>query len=292
MSVVHGRWVASRRNDRSTADVVRFGFQPWLWRAGRCAARDPAQPAPGAGVPRWRAQARPDVDVQGRIVFVVASLYGEPTCSVHDKLDDLLFFIGALKDAAADHVTAITPYLCYARQDHRIASGDPLALRYLAQLFEAIGTDRFVAIDVHNRASFENAFRIPIDHLEAAPLLSAELVSSFGLDREDLVVVSPDIGGVKRARRFQAELVELLQRDVALTSMGKRRLDHVVGADDVVPGVDDRIAVIVDRHDRDRRDAVACGRGVPERRSAEGLCGGHPWAVPSRRESAAGRSQP
>src|SRR5438132_14236072 len=84
--------------------------------------------------------------------------------------------------------------LCYARRDHRIASADPLTMRYLAQLFEAIGTDRFVAIDVHNRASFENAFRIPTDHLEAAPLLSAELVSSFGLDREDLVVVSPDIG--------------------------------------------------------------------------------------------------
>jgi ribose-phosphate pyrophosphokinase len=72
---------------------------------------------------------RPDVDVQGRNVFVITSLYGEPTRSVHDKLYDLLSFIGALKDVPAERVTAIAPYLCYTRQDRRIKSDDPLAIR-------------------------------------------------------------------------------------------------------------------------------------------------------------------
>jgi ribose-phosphate pyrophosphokinase len=114
------------------------------------------------------------------------------------------------------------------------------------RLFEAIGTDRFVAMDVHHVASFENAFRTPTYHLEAAPLLSAQCISGFSLEREELVVVSPDIGGLKRAQRFQAELEKLLQRDVPMAVMGKSRVDHVVGADDLVAGIADRTAVIID----------------------------------------------
>ena len=105
--------------------------------------------------------------VRGRDVYVIHSLYGEPSQSVNDKLVRLLFFIGSLKDASAARVTAAIPYLCYARKDRRTKPRDPLALRYLASALEAVGTDHVVTIDVHNVAAYENAFRISTDHLEA-----------------------------------------------------------------------------------------------------------------------------
>jgi len=161
-------------------------------------------------------------------------------------LCDLLFFIAALKDAAAGSVTAVIPYLCHARADRRTAPGDPLTLRYTAQLLEAVGTDRVLAVDVHDVAAFENAFRIPAAHLETAPAFVQYFLTRFGVHREDFAVVAPDPGGLKRAQRFRALLGELTRRDVPVVAMGKLRLDHVVGLEEVAGGVRDRIAVIVD----------------------------------------------
>jgi ribose-phosphate pyrophosphokinase len=189
---------------------------------------------------------RPLVDVRRREVIVVAALYGEPGRSPRDKLCDLLFFIAALKDAAAASVTAVIPYLCHARADRRTAPGDPLALRYTAQLLEAVGTDRVLAIDVHDVAAFENAFRIPVTHLETAPAFVQYFLTSFGVHRQDFAVVAPDPGGLKRAQRFRNLLGELTRRDVPIAAMGKLRLDHVVGTEEVAGGVRDRIAIIVD----------------------------------------------
>src|SRR5215467_12597602 len=113
---------------------------------------------------------RPLENVRDADVFVVQSLHGGPTESANDKLCRLLFFIGALRDAGAARVTAVTPYLCYARKDRRTKPGDPVTTRYVASLFEAVGTDAMVTLEVHNPAAFENAFRRPTVTLTAALL--------------------------------------------------------------------------------------------------------------------------
>jgi len=113
---------------------------------------------------------RPLIDVRRHDVFVMHSLYGEAEQSPNDKLCRLLFFIGALKDAGADRVTAVVPYLCYARKDRRTQPRDPITTKYVARLFEASGADAVITLDVHNLAAFENAFRCASTNLEAIPL--------------------------------------------------------------------------------------------------------------------------
>src|SRR5918994_7708508 len=125
-------------------------------------------------------KARPLVGVRGRDVFVVHSLYGDPDQSPNDKLCKLLFFIGALRDASAARVTAVIPYLAYARKDRKTQTRDPVTTRYVAMLLEAVGVDRILAIDVHNLAAFQNAFRCPADHLEARPLFARHFAQMLG----------------------------------------------------------------------------------------------------------------
>jgi ribose-phosphate pyrophosphokinase len=98
------------------------------------------------------------------------SLHGGPTESANDKLCRLLFFIGALKDAGAARLTAVVPYLCYVRKDRRTEPNDPVSTKYMAGLFEAVGTDVVVTLGVHNPAAFENAFRCRTVTLSAARL--------------------------------------------------------------------------------------------------------------------------
>jgi ribose-phosphate pyrophosphokinase len=95
-------------------------------------------------------KARPLDSVSGADVYVVQSLHGGPDQSVNDKLCRLLFFIGAVNDVGAARVTAITPYLCYARKDRRTKPNDPVTTRYVAGMFESIGTDCVVTLEVHN----------------------------------------------------------------------------------------------------------------------------------------------
>ena len=97
-------------------------------------------------------KARPLISVRGNNVFVIQSFYGDDRQSGNDKLCRLLFFIGALKDAAAARVTAVVPYLAYARKDKK--PRDPVTTRYVAALFEAVGTDAVMTLDVHNLAAF------------------------------------------------------------------------------------------------------------------------------------------
>jgi ribose-phosphate pyrophosphokinase len=195
---------------------------------------------------------QPLVDVRGREVFVISALHSEPGNSPRDKLCNMLFFIGALKDAAVASVTAVIPYLCYARADRRDVPTDPLTLRYVAQLFEAVGTDRVVAIDVHDPAAFENAFRVPTTHLEATLAFVQHFVTRFDAQQQDFAVVAPDPGGLKRAQRFRALLSGVTHRQVPITATGKLRLDHVTGLEESAEGVRGRIAIIID-------DVIATG---------------------------------
>ncbi|MBT9540229.1 ribose-phosphate diphosphokinase [Thiobacillus sp.] len=189
-------------------------------------------------------KARPLENVRGRDVYVIHSLHGEPGMSANDKLVRLLFFIGTLKDASAARVTAICPYLAYSRKDRRTQPRDPVSSRYVALLFEAVGTDRVVTLDVHNLAAYQNAFRIPAEHLEGRGLFVAWFAAR--LRDEAIVVMSPDIGGIKRAEVFRDSLARALGRPVAVAFMEKRRSGGVVSGEAVVGDVAGSTILIID----------------------------------------------
>jgi ribose-phosphate pyrophosphokinase len=186
---------------------------------------------------------RPLEAVRGADVFVLQSLHGEAEQSANDKLCRLLFFIGALKDAGAGRVTAFAPYLCYARKDRRTKPHDPVTTRYLAGMFEVVGTDAVVTLDVHNPAAFENAFRRPAIALTAAPLF-IDYVK--GLGEERLCVVSPDPGGTKRADVFHEALEKAIGRPVGKAFADKRRSAGVVSGELFVGEVDGATALVID----------------------------------------------
>jgi len=189
-------------------------------------------------------EVRPEVNVRGRDTFVVQSLYADDTWSVNDKLCRLLFMLGALHDASAERVTAVVPYLCYQRKDRKTRPRGPVTTRYLAGLFEAVGVDRVLTMDVHNLAVLQNAFRARTEHLEAHPLFVHQLDDVIG-DAE-VAVVSPDEGGVKRAGKFAEGLGAVLNREVPTAFVEKMRTEDGVTGGTLVGAVDDRIAIVVD----------------------------------------------
>lgn len=189
-------------------------------------------------------KARPLESVRGRDVFVVASLYSDDRQSVNDKLVRLLFFLGALRDASAGRITAVIPYLCYARKDRRSKPRDPVSTRYVASLLETVGAERVLTLDIHNLAAYENAFRIRADHLEARRLFVEEFVPRIG--GEPVVVVSPDVGGVKRAEAFRQALSRRLGREAGGAFLEKYRSAGVVTGEAVVGDIEGRIAIILD----------------------------------------------
>jgi ribose-phosphate pyrophosphokinase len=207
---------------------------------------------------------RPLRDVRGHDVFVLHSLHGDASESGNDKLCRLLFFCGALKDAGADRVTAVTPYLCYARKDRRTKSNDPIITRYVAALFEAVGIDQVIAAEVHNVAAFENAFRCPTWHIEIAPLLAAHFAPL--LRGEAVVAVSPDAGGAKRAEQFRQALERLTRKDVGSAYMEKYRSSGVVSGALLAGDVRGKVAVIVD-------DLISTGGTLVRAAKACGMAG-------------------
>jgi len=188
---------------------------------------------------------RPLENVRGADVFVLHGLHSGPKQSPNDKLCRLLFFIGALKDAGAGRVTAIVPYLCYARKDRRTKPNDPVTTRYVASLFAAVGTDSVVTVDVHNPAAFENAFHCPTVALTAAPLFVGH-VKALAKPEEKLCVISPDPGGTKRADIFHEALETALGRPVAKGFAEKRRSAGVLSGDLFVGDVEGATALVID----------------------------------------------
>lgn len=189
-------------------------------------------------------KARPLVNVRNRDVVVLHSLYGEAGQSGNDKLCRLLFFIGALKDAGAARVTAVAPYLAYARKDRKSKSRDPVTTRYVAAMFEAVGTDAIMTMDVHNLAAYQNAFRCRSEHLEANPLFVEHFLPR--LQAAEAVVVSPDAGGIKRAEQFRLRLSRDLARPVAAAFAEKHRSAGVVSGELLVGDVRGKHAIIID----------------------------------------------
>jgi ribose-phosphate pyrophosphokinase len=168
-------------------------------------------------------QARPLVNLRGRDVYVIQSLHAGPETSIGGKLSRLLLFLATARENGARRVTAVMPYLAFARQDRRVHPHDPLALRSLALMLEAVGVSAVVTVDVHNIAAFENAFRCCTVNLEAGPILARKAME-IGLD-DPLVVASPDLGAAKRAQAFGSVLKQARGGPVGLAYMEKQRLD-------------------------------------------------------------------
>ncbi len=187
---------------------------------------------------------RPLESVEGADAYAIHALHGDRTQTVNDKLCRLLFLIGTLKDHGAARVTAVTPYLCYARKDRRTQPYDPVTSRYVAALFEAVGTDRVMALQVHNDAAFENAFHCPTRHIETAELFAEHFAPMAR--REKIVAVSPDAGGVKRVELFRRALERKSARPVDNAFVEKYRSGGVVTGGALVGGVEAKTAIILD----------------------------------------------
>ncbi len=189
-------------------------------------------------------KARPLVRVRGEDIYVVQSLHGSPDASPNDKFCRLLFFLGALRDAGASRVTALVPYLAYARKDRRTKTRDPLTTQYVARLFEVIGIDAVVTLDVHNVVAFQNAFRCQAVHLDTRRLFCsfARTLPSNG----PVVVASPDPGGVKRAQLFREMLETMTGQSVGSAFMEKRRSAGIVSGNLLVGDVADATVFVID----------------------------------------------
>ncbi|HUL96605.1 MAG TPA: ribose-phosphate pyrophosphokinase [Usitatibacter sp.] len=208
-------------------------------------------------------KARALVNVRGDDVYVIHSLHGDASQSPNDKLVRMLFFLGSLRDAGAARVTAVVPYLAYARKDQRSKSRDPVATRYVARFFESVGCDALLTIDVHNVAAFENAFRCRADNLSAAGVLADHFVPLVGASA--VTVVSPDAGGIKRADRFRTLLARRLGRAVGSAFVEKYRSEGEIRGGELVGDVRATTAIVVD-------DLVSAGRTI-ERAAA--ACASH-----------------
>ena len=139
--------------------------------------------------------------VRGVDVFIVQS-----TCKpVNDSLMELLVMIDAMKRASAGRITAVIPYFGYARQDRKAKARDPITAKLVANMLTAAGADRVLTMDLH-ASQIQGFFDIPVDNLAGNPIFVDYYAKKFGTECEDIVVVSPDVGSVARARAFAQKL--------------------------------------------------------------------------------------
>jgi ribose-phosphate pyrophosphokinase len=188
---------------------------------------------------------RPLESVRGLDVYVIQSLYSDIKESVNDKICKLLFFTSTLRDSSAKKVTVVIPYFAYGRKDRRTKDRDPVTFKYLARLIEASGADQVISIDVHNTTAFQNAFRIPTEHLEGR-VLFPECFKDI-LTNQNAVVVSPDAGGIKRAESFRTTLMDVYKKDIGKAFIEKERTkDSILTGGPIIGDVKNKICIIID----------------------------------------------
>lgn len=172
-------------------------------------------------------------NVRGRDVFILQS-----TCPpVNDNLMQLLIIMDALRRASAKRITAVIPYYGYARQDRKVKPRVPISAKLVADLITIAGANRVVSMDLH-AGQIQGYFNIPVDNIFAAPILLKYMNSHF---QDNLVVVSPDAGGVERARAFAKRL------DASLAIIDKRRdAPNISEAMNIIGDVEGKTAVILD----------------------------------------------
>jgi ribose-phosphate pyrophosphokinase len=200
-------------------------------------------------------------NVRGEDVFVI-----QPTCPpVNDNLMELLVMIDALKRASARRITAVLPYYGYGRQDRKAASRVPISAKLVADIITTAGAHRVLAIDLH-AGQIQGFFNIPVDHLFAAPVLIDYLAKK---DLEDPVLVSPDAGGVERARaiakRLKAGLAIIDKRRdgpnvaVFMYLIGDVKDKDVVVIDDMIDTAGTLIQAVDAVKREGARRVLACG---------------------------------
>jgi len=174
-----------------------------------------------------------DETVRGKDVFIV-----QPTCNpVNDSMMELLIMVDAAKRASARTITAVIPYYAYARQDRKTRGREPISAKLIANLLTVAGVTRVITVDLH-AGQIQGFFDIPVDHLPGVPLL-ADYVRSKNLD--DLIVVSPDLGGVTRAR----QLADRLHAPIAIIEK-RRPMPGVAEVMNLIGNVTGRTAVMID----------------------------------------------
>lgn len=173
--------------------------------------------------------------VRGADVFVVQS-----TCApVNDNLMELLIMMDAFKRASAGRITAVIPYYGYARQDRKAKARDPITAKLVADLLTAAGADRVLTMDLH-AAQIQGYFNIPVDHLLGTPIL-AKYFQDMNLNEDEVVVVSPDLGSVTRARKF----ADRLHAPIAIIDK-RRPKANVSEIMNVIGDVKGKVAILVD----------------------------------------------
>jgi ribose-phosphate pyrophosphokinase len=174
-----------------------------------------------------------DVDVRGRDCFIVQS-----TCMpVNDNLMELLIFIDCLRRASANRITAVIPYFGYARQDRKAEGRTPITAKLLANLITAAGAHRVLAVDLH-ADQIQGFFDIPVDHLTAFPVLAAHVKTQH---ISDPVIVSPDVGNLKTAKRY----AEVLDAEIAVIDK-RRQSSDTVQMNTIIGNVEGRNVLLFD----------------------------------------------
>ncbi|HQP58862.1 MAG TPA: ribose-phosphate pyrophosphokinase [Petrotogaceae bacterium] len=174
--------------------------------------------------------------VRGYDVYVIQSI-SEP---VNDNLMELLIMIDALKRASSGSISVIIPHYGYARQDRKAKGRDPISAKLVANLLTSAGADRIVTIDLHSE-QIQGFFDIPVDNLWSFPVFAEHFSNCKDIDLNDVVVVSPDVGGVKRARKFAEKL------STPLAILDKRRpKDNVAEIVNVIGDVRDKTCIMFD----------------------------------------------
>src|SRR5438067_12085480 len=180
-------------------------------------------------------QAEIGENVRGRDVFLMQST----STPVNDHLMELLILIDAARRASAASITAVVPYFGYARQDRKVAPRTPITARLVADLITSAGADRFVSMDLH-AGQIQGFFDMPSDHLYASPVLLEHMRKTFP-NAEDAVIVSPDAGGVERARAFAKRL------GTTLAIVDKRRSKpNVAEVMNLIGDVRGKVGVLLD----------------------------------------------
>lgn len=172
--------------------------------------------------------------IRGCDIFIVQST----SAPVNDNLMELLIMIDALRRASAHTINAVIPYYGYARQDRKARSREPITAKLVADMLEKAGCDRVIALDLH-AAQIQGFFDIPVDHLMGAPLL-ADYFMTKGIDK-DAVVVSPDHGGVTRARK----LAEFLKAPIAIIDK-RRPKANVAEIMNIIGSVEGKKCILID----------------------------------------------
>ena len=191
-------------------------------------------------------------NVRGVNCFVV-----QPTCTpVNDNLMELLVMTDALKRSSANPIVAVIPYFGYARQDRKTRPRTPISARLAADLLTAAGVHRVLAMDLH-AGQIQGFFNIPVDHIYAMPVMMEYLKTKFG---SDTVIVSPDAGGVERARAFSKRL------DASLAIIDKRRpAPNVAELVNIIGDVKGRDAIIIDDMVDTAGTLCAAAKGLTEK---------------------------